>query len=150
MYVMPDNNDDATIDEQDAPANQSPLEDAEWLAEQYASGGDDGQGLTQAEIAELDGIVEYHDGPVTSSTVSYYMNKHGIETRMNVITDDRLDDREWLRDAYLGDDDGGTGEPMTMQEIADEIGCSDGTVMRRLHKFGIPIRRSSDSESDEG
>lgn len=123
----------------------SPLNDPEFLREKYHA-----EELTQEEIGQLDEVVEHHGGAVTSSTVSHYMNKHDVETRANVIEDDRLDDEEWLQAAYEGEVEGlGDEDGATMQQIADEIGCSDGTIMRRLHQIeGLEIRRSRDSDDD--
>ena len=101
-------------EKQEEERSGSPLDDHDYLVELYHE-----QDLTQAQIAEE------HD--VTSSTVSHYMNKHGIETRAHVVDDDRLEDADWLREQYIE-------QERTMQEIADEVGCSDGTVMRRIHK----------------
>jgi transcriptional regulator with XRE-family HTH domain len=134
MYVMPEDNDAEA--EETMQKQTSPLDDAEHLEELYH-----GEGLTQAEIGERYGV--------TSSTVSHYMKKHDVSTRANVIDDERLEDPEWLANAYLGEEDGGEGEEMTMQDIADEVGCSDGTVMRRLHKFDIPVRRSSAEKAED-
>jgi len=114
--------------------NENPLDNAEYLREQYH-----GESKTQAEIAE--------DHGVTSSTVSHYMSKHGVETRGTQVIDERLEDAEWLEAAYHGDGlvEGGA----TMQEIADEVGCSDGTVMRRLRQHGVIEPPSEEGEEDE-
>lgn len=139
---MPEDNDSEEAAEEAAEEeSQSPLDDPEYLEAVY--NGDElvEGGATQAEIGEEHGV--------TSSTVSHYMKKHGIDTRANTITDERLEDEEWLANAYLSEEEGGEGEKMTMQDIADEIGCSDGTVMRRLHKFEIPVRRSATEGDDE-
>jgi len=138
---MPEENDSEEAAEEAEEEEYNPLDDPEYLEAVY--NGDElvEGGATQAQIGEEHGV--------TSSTVSHYMKKHGIETRANTITDERLEDEEWLRNAYLGEEDGGEGDRMTMQDIADEIGCSDGTVMRRLHKFEIPVRRSA-TEGDDG
>jgi DNA-directed RNA polymerase specialized sigma subunit len=118
-------------DEEESTETQSnPLDDPELLRELYHD-----EGMTQAEIGEEYGV--------TSSTVSHYMSKHEVETRANVVTDERLEDPEWLREKY-GE------EELTMQEIADIIGCSDGTVMRRLHDIeDLEIRRSSVEKSED-
>lgn len=110
--------------------NSNPLDDEEKLRELYEE-----EGLTQAEIGE--------QFDVTASTVSHYMRKHDIEARQTRVSDERLEDEEWLREKY-------EDEELTMQEIADEIGCSDGTVMRRLHQIdGLEIRRSRGEGDDE-
>jgi DNA-directed RNA polymerase specialized sigma24 family protein len=118
-------------EEEPEETETSPLDDEETLVELYHE-----EGLTQAEIGERHGV--------SSSTVSHYMKKHGVETRANVVDDERLEDPEWLEEKYVG-------EGLTMQEIADEVGVSDGTVMRRLHKHGIETSRgAAEPDEDEG
>jgi transposase-like protein len=95
-------------------AGGSPLDDEGHLEELYHD-----QGLTQSEIAEEYGV--------TASTVSHYMSKHGVGTRAHAVDDERLTDPGWLREQYIE-------EGRTMQDIAEDIGCSDGTVMRRVHE----------------
>lgn len=130
---MPEQEAADEAEEQDA---KNPLDDPEKLKELYHD-----EEMTQAEIAE--------DYDTTSSTVSHYMTKHDIETRGADSVDERADDPEWLEDAYWGDTvtEGGA----TMQEIANELECSDGTVMRRLHEHDIDVRQSpiADDEDEE-
>lgn len=114
--------------EEEGPA----LDDAEYLREQYHE-----QNKTQAEIAEQHGV--------TASTVSHYMSKHDIETRGTQVIDERLEDPEWLEEKYVNED-------LTMQEIADEVGCSDGTVMRRLRHHGVvepPEEEEEEAKEEE-
>jgi predicted transcriptional regulator len=122
-------------EEQSGPDH--PLDDAEYLREAYHGDAVEEGGATQARIGEEHGV--------TSSTVSHYMKKYDIETTGNTVSDERLDDPEWLREKYVD-------EELTMQEIADIVGCSDGTVMRRLHRVeGLEVRRSTVGQSaDEG
>lgn len=108
--------------------NKSPLDDAEHLNELYHE-----QELTQSEIGEKYGV--------SASTVSHYMKKHEVPTRGRRVLDDRLEDADWLYEQYVEED-------LTMQQIADEVGCSDGTVMRRLRKHGI-IEEPSHDEDEE-
>lgn len=118
-----------TPEEEEEAEDESPVfDDEEYLREQYH-----GEGKTQSEIAEEHGI--------TASTVSHYMKKYGIETRGHQVTDERLDDPEWLGKKYIDED-------LTMQEIAEEVGCSDGTVMRRLRKHGVIDAPDKDDEAD--
>jgi len=84
-------------------------------------------GWSQREIAET--------FDVTPSTVSHHLHKHDITTPGVGVSDERLDDPEYLREKYVD-------EGMTMAEIGEEVGCSDGTVMRRLHDHDIEVRRS--------
>jgi len=125
---MPEDN------EEEEQTESSPLDDAEYLEAAYHGDELVEGGATQAEIGEEHGV--------TSSTVSHYMKKHDITTRANSVSDERLEDAEWLEEQYVD-------EEKTMQEIADEVGCSDGTVMRRLHKFDIEVRRSATGGDDE-
>jgi DNA-binding transcriptional regulator LsrR (DeoR family) len=122
-----------TEEEEEQEGTQSPLDDEELLNELYHE-----EGLTQAEIGEK--------FDVTASTVSHYMKKHEIKTSAHRVTDERLEDPEWLEEKYIEED-------MTMQAIADIVGCSDGTVMRRLRKHGIieePSDEEDEDEADEG
>jgi len=124
-------------EEAEEEQNDSPLDEEEYLREQYH-----GENKTQAEIAEEHGV--------TSSTVSHYMGKYEIETRGTQVIDERLEDPGWLAAAYEGDElvEGGA----TMQDIADEVGCSDGTVMRRLRQHGVieePSEEEDEAEEDE-
>ena len=107
----------------------SPLDDPEFLREKYHD-----EDMTQGEIGELVGV--------TASTVSHYMKKHDVETDSRGALDERLDDPEFLREKYIE-------EEQTMAEIAEEVGCSDGTVMRRLHEHDIEVRRSSRGDDGE-
>jgi DNA-directed RNA polymerase specialized sigma24 family protein len=111
---MPEDN------EEEERAESSPLDDADYLEAAYHGDELVEGGATQAEIGE----------------------EHGITTRANSVSDERLEDPEWLEEQYVD-------EEKTMQEIADEVGCSDGTVMRRLHKFDIEVRRSATESDDE-
>jgi len=95
-------------------AGGSPLDDERHLEKLYHD-----QGLTQSEIAEEYGV--------TASTVSHYMSKHGVGTRAHAVDDERLADPDWLREQYIE-------EGRTMEDIAEDVGCSDGTVMRRVHE----------------
>jgi len=90
-------------------------------------------GWTQQRIAEAHGT--------TASTVSYHLHRAGVETRYTSLTDERLDDPEFLREKYHG-------EGMTLAEIGEEIGCADGTVLRRLRDHGIETRDGRPSYDD--
>jgi transposase-like protein len=133
MNAMPETEAADKADEAEEEAEESPVyDDEEYLREQYHD-----ENKTQAQIAEK------HD--ITASTVSHYMNKYGIETKGHQVKDERLDDAEWLADQYLEE-----GEDRTMQDIADEVGCSDGTVMRRLREHGIIEAPEDEEEEAEG
>jgi len=85
-------------------------------------------------------IAEVHRA--TASTVSYHFDRAGIETNHVAYAHDLPDDPEVLREKYHD-------EGMTMAEIGEEFGCSDGTVMRRLHEHGIEVRRSRKSGGED-
>jgi IS30 family transposase len=115
--------------EEPEETEDNPLDDEEYLREQYHE-----EEKTQSEIGDEHGV--------TSSTVSHYMKKHSVETRGSGSVDERANDPEWLEEKYVD-------EEMTMQEIADELNCSDGTIMRRLHDFDIEVRRSTSNDEEE-
>ena len=93
------------------------------------------EGMSFTEIA--------HHYDVTPSTISYYARKYNIETSHNRTSFEgsELDSEEYLQEKYWD-------EEMTMQEIADEFGCSDGTVMRYMRKYEITPRRQGSSDSE--
>ena len=94
------------------------LDDKKWVEEQYVN-----QAKTGRTIASELGC--------HSSTFYRYRSKHGIPkhkgTRILALRD-----KDWLQHQYaeLG---------KTMQEIADEIGCSVQPVAKALHRLGIEI-----------
>lgn len=88
--------------------------------------------VTPEELEDLDAevladmVVDPDDG-VTASAVSYQFDKLGIEAFGGgaQISDERLVDEEWLEEEFVENF-------RTFQDMADEIGCSDGTVMRHV------------------
>lgn len=104
------------------PLADTRLDDPERLEEWYL-----GLGWSMADIAE--------ECTVTEKTVLRRLREFGIETRRPAHdgADPRLSDEEWLAERYEDDE-------MTMEEIADELGCSQDAVGYRLHSFGIETR----------
>jgi len=97
------------------------LADGDWVREQYLE-----KDRTTTEISD---ICDCHHG-----TVSDWLNKHGIEKeRTDKPADQRLTDKEWLRNQYST-----LGRSAT--EIAEQLGCSRSAVSRWLNKKNIPIR----------
>jgi DNA-binding CsgD family transcriptional regulator len=75
-------------------------------------------------------------------TVLRYLREHDIEVRARAdYTDARLDDPEWMENAYWGD------ERRSTIDIADELGCSWGTVLCHLRDHGIDIRNLDDMDA---
>jgi len=100
----------------------------EWLRAQYVDAE-----LTVLQIADI--------CKCDQSTVSTWLNKHGIDTRAagDTIADERLRDGEWLRQQYVGDD-------QTAAEIAVECGCATTTVRRWLSNHEITKREVNADE----
>lgn len=103
------------------------LRDEEWLREQYKN-----QRKSTLEIAdELD---------VSASTVSRWIDKHGIEKRSQSERQsegniERLWNGEWLREQY-------ENQQKTTYEIAEELNVGRTTVCDWLKRHGITIRSS--------
>lgn len=120
------------IEVRDHGTHQDPkhpkLADGDWLSEQYEE-----KYRTTAEIAsELD---------TSRSNVRRWMKKAGIELRNQLPKRPELDDEEQLREWY-------EGEMLDTTEIADRIGCSQGTVVYHMDRLGIE-RRSQDELKGE-
>jgi uncharacterized protein YjcR len=97
------------------------LADEEWLREQYVE-----KERPQANIAE--------ECASSLSTVSKWLNRHGIKTRGRKQTpDERLADEEWLREQYVE-------KEWPQADIAEECGCSSSTVRNWLNRHGIETR----------
>jgi len=100
--------------------------DREWLREQYWE-----RECTQQEIADKCGV--------GLSTISRWMNKHGVPTRKTNDTDmfrsDTFNyrDKEWLREQYRG-------EGKTAGEIGDMCGVVRSTIARWMREHGIERR----------
>ena len=110
--------------------SSTPLITEDELREQYE---DEGKTFTQIG-EELD---------VTPSTISYYAKKYGIQaTTSQSYEGTEVDDPDWLREKYHD-------EGLSMQEVGDLVGCSDGTVMRYMRKHDIEPRAARQGGSSE-
>lgn len=84
-----------------------------------------GRGMSLRQIAESE--------EVSKQTVSNWLDKHDIDKRSNAY--DRPSDetlREWHHE-----------DMMTVEEMAEEVGCSYDTMRRWLHDGEIEIIRAS-------
>lgn len=88
-------------------------QDRDWLQEKYEE-----ECLTQAEIAERCGV--------TQPTVSYFVNKFGLEKPARKPHHDE----SWLREKYVN-------EQMSMTEIAARCGVTAETISRKIHRSAI-------------
>ena len=97
----------------------------EWLQEKYSSN-------TMEEIADM--------CDVTAGTISYWMDKFGIEKRSVGCSqaEGEYKNKEWLQESYIDSE-------RSMSDIADEFGIGKSTVRYWLKKHEIPIRNKSDS-----
>jgi transposase len=102
------------------------LTDSEWLRDQY-----EGELKSCKEIAEIIGCCQ--------NTVRDWLDRHSINRKPNKrrISDQRLHDAEWLREQYVDRDH-------VAADIADECGCSRGTVSKWLNRHGIETRDPGD------
>ncbi|WP_161605724.1 HNH endonuclease [Natrinema pallidum] len=107
-----------SMSEAKADGDTEPLQDPEWLREQYH----DGEQSTYDIAAECG---------VTRPTVCNWMRRHGIQFRDQTDGDvEQLLDGEWLREQYCEQD-----RPTTA--IADELGLDHRTVRKYMDKHGI-------------
>ena len=93
--------------------------DEEWLREQYVE-----KGKTQTELSELCGCSQV--------TISRWVEKYNLSADQRTIDSPRLKDESWLREKY-------EIEGMSSRDIADECGCSRGTVVNRLKEHQIRV-----------
>jgi 5-methylcytosine-specific restriction endonuclease McrA len=111
----------------DAPSDTQ-YRDPDWLREQYVE-----YERSSIDIAETCGCDE--------STVRRWLDKHGIETRSPSPTpDERLDNGDWLQEQYVE-------RERSIIDIAEECGCSNNTVLRRLERHGIETRSLSEANT---
>lgn len=96
------------------------LLDAEWLRTEYI-----GKLRTQKSIAL--------DVGCSSSQVGRALKKHGITRRKRTSKHPILNDKEWLRKAYMVD-------MRTQADIAREVGCTVGVIRDALRAMGIKTR----------
>jgi predicted transcriptional regulator len=99
--------------------------DEQWLEEKYWD-----EGLTQAEMASLEGVVK--------GTISKYMRKFDIPRRSSAESrhfreEGPHDDADWLNEMYHS-------ESFTIPQIAEKADVTPGTIHNRMREFGIPTR----------
>jgi len=96
--------------------------DEDWLREQYVE-----KRLTLREVAEKCDCVK--------TTIRNWLQKHDIETDYTAhqAPDKRLTDTKWLQRQYIG-------EKRSANEIAEECGCHQQTVLRWLKRHDIEVR----------
>ncbi|RJX47522.1 helix-turn-helix domain-containing protein [Halonotius pteroides] len=116
-----------------ANGDVEPLKDEEWLREQYCE-----QGMVLSEIAELIGV--------TAGTVSNWIHRHGIETRLRSesMTDGDvglLSDEGWLREQYLE-------REKTLSEIAESTGVTTATVSNWMKRHDIETQSPTEWMTD--
>lgn len=85
-----------------------------------------------------------------STTINTWLSKHGIEKRsrgeqvsLSQNKDKIYHDEEWLRQKYHG-------ENLTISEVAEEAGVSDGAVHRAMKRYGVSRRSSAGSKRKSG
>jgi AraC-like DNA-binding protein len=105
--------------------NEQPYRNEEWLREMYH-----GEELTQAKIADRAGCHR--------RTIATWFRRHDItgrsaDQRKRVSNSGPWDDEEVLRELYIE-------KRLTIAEVADQLGTSEGTVRRRMDDFGIGRR----------
>jgi len=108
-------------------------QDEEWLREQYW-----GKDKSRAEVAEVAGV--------TDSTIRYWMDKHGIETRSKAEANaegdiSKLQNRKWLYTEYI------ENERSTI-DIAEELDLANDTVLKWLNNHDIEPRSRSEARTD--
>lgn len=107
--------------------------DPNWLHTQYHA-----LGKNQREIAE--------ECDISGSTVRYWMEKHGIESRdrgkaasIALGGDSKVWDEEWLRREYCE-------ERRPTADIAEELNIDRSTVSRALERHGIETRDPTNAQ----
>jgi len=113
------------------PPPDERLKDGEWLREQYTD-----LGRSTEEIGALCGC--------HAATIARWLHRHGIDLKESgrQTTDNRLKDREWVREQYVEHHN-------TTYDIAEECGCCATTVGTWLEKHGIKTRSAQDQLPDD-
>jgi transposase len=106
------------------------LADESWLRREYKK-----KGRLIKQIADGLGC--------STTTVSRWLNKHSIEKRSAAETNrhrcpEEINNAQWLKKKYQD-------EQLSCQDIADELGCADDTVLRALNRHGIETRELSEA-----
>lgn len=99
------------------------LWDEEWLREQYVENGKTTKDM--ADICDCTDVWVYES-----------LKRYGIETQRRG-TDERLRDKDWLKEQYVKS--GRTGV-----EIAKEVGCTSAAVYEWLKRHGIETKYNYD------
>lgn len=101
--------------------------DEEWLREKYLE-----EGRSTMDIAGEFGV--------ESSTISYWLQKHGISEPDAKSNGKCYNDVDWLTKKYLG-------EGLTCEEIAELSECDVGTssIQNRISKYGITESSNKDT-----
>jgi len=103
-----------------------------WLREKYH-----GEGLTLGEMGEMCGV--------TGTTISDWMDRHGIEKR-GVREAQRISgkhtDREWLAEQYHG-------KGRTLRSISEECDVDPVTIMNWMKRHNIPRRNYGKAHREE-
>jgi transposase len=88
------------------------------------------RGMSVRDIADEEGV--------SVGTVQYWLDKHAVDTRGPLGTDDEAPwrDEETLRSLYVK-------EGLSQEEVADELGCSARTVRKWQRRRGVEIRDPS-------
>lgn len=113
--------------------NTQPLRSEAWLCEQYQN-----QQKSSSTIGDELGV--------SSSTVTRWLRKHGIETRSlsESLTDgntEPLKNEAWLREQYIE-------QELSTTEIGERLGVTCGAVGHWLNKHEIEGRGPSESQTD--
>jgi hypothetical protein len=100
------------------------LKDKEWLVGRYVD-----ECMTMRQIAEIVGCAY--------PALKRAMDHHGIERRKHTSKYPKLNDKEWLREAYVE-------QKMSGTEIAKIAGCPPSLVRSHLGYLGIEMRKRSE------
>jgi hypothetical protein len=100
------------------------LADKEWLRKRYI---DDLK--TMQQIADEIGC--------NKTSVSRALIRHGVGRRRHTSRFEKLNDKEWLRKAYVDDE-------RSTYDIAREAGTTPGNIVSHLETLGIQRRTSSE------
>ena len=106
--------------------------DESWLREKYH-----GEELTLREIGDL--------CDVTGTTISTWMDRHGIERRdrrQAQRANGRHTEREWLAEQYHG-------KGRSLKDIANECDVNPVTIMNWMERHDIPRRTATQHKRNE-
>lgn len=98
------------------------LQDVEWLKTEYVD-----------KLRTLESIG--NEVGCNKATVGRTLKKYGISRRKRTSKHAKLNDKDWLRKAYVDDQ-------RSIASLAREAGCTVGPVRDALHALGIETRGS--------